>query len=138
MSSAWSRKLRNDNRATINTSVPSYWSSESQADGSVQLPKKFEIGTDVHFIFRQPTAVFTSNNTIIRWNAYAGKKFLKSHELELKISVFDILNQNIGFTRTAQAGILTQNSYSTIRRYGMISLVWNFTYKPAVAAAAAN
>jgi hypothetical protein len=128
----------NDNRATINTSVPSYWSSESQADGSVQLPKKFEIGTDVHFIFRQPTAVFTSNNTIIRWNAYAGKKFLKSHELELKISVFDILNQNIGFTRTAQAGILTQNSYSTIRRYGMISLVWNFTYKPAVAAAAAN
>lgn len=126
----------NQNTSTISTNIPSYWASSTDVDGSVQLPKKFEIGTDVNFMFRQPTAVFTSNNSIIKWNAYAGKKFLKSKELELKIAAFDILNQNVGFVRTATAGVLTQNNFNTIRRYGMISLVWNFTYKPNVPQAA--
>lgn len=126
----------NQNTSTINTSTPSYWSSSTDVDGSIQLPKKFEIGTDANFMFRQPTAVFTSNNSIIKWNAYVGKKFLKSKELEVRAAVYDILNQNIGFTRTANAGIITQNNYSTIRRLAMLNVVWNFTYKPAAPRAA--
>ena len=124
-----------DNRATISSYVTNYRLSNNQLSGSVQLPKKFEIGTDVNFMFRQRTAIFTSNNNVIKWNAYLAKKFLKKSQLELRASVFDILNQNIGYDRSAQANIITQNSYNTIKRYGMISLVWNFTHKPGEVAA---
>ena len=119
-----------DNKATISTYTTNYWLSNNELSGTVQLPKKFEVSTTVNFMFRQPTAIFTTNNNVIKWNAYIGKKFLKKSELELKASVFDILNQNIGYDRNAQANIITQNNYNTIKRYGMISLVWNFTYHP--------
>ena len=58
------------------------------------------------------------------------KKFLKKGELEAKLAVYDILNQNTGYTRTAEGSSIYQNSYNTIRRYGMLSLIWNFTYNP--------
>ena len=124
-----------DNHATISTYSTNYWQSNSEVSGSVQLPKKFEIGTEVNFMFRERTPVFTTNNNVIKWNAYASKKFLKKQQLELKLSVFDILNQNIGFDRNATGSIITQNSYNTIRRYGMISLIWNFTHRPGDTAA---
>ncbi len=124
-----------ENKATISTYSTNYWLSNSELSGSVQLPSKFEIGTDVNFMFREQTAVFTTNNNVIKWNAYVSRKFLKKKELELKLTVFDILNQNIGYDRSATGSIITQNSYNTIRRYGMINVVWNFTHRPGETAA---
>ena len=68
------------------------------------------------------------------WNAYIAKKFLKNDELEIRLTANDLLNQNVGFSRSAQSGIITQNDYNTIRRYAMINLVWNFTKTPAAVA----
>jgi hypothetical protein len=121
----------NDNKATISTFTTNYWTSDNELSGSVQLPKKFEIGSNVDFIFRQKTPVFTTNNDVIKWNAWIGKKFLKKGQLELRASVFDILNQNIGYSRNASGSIITENDYNTIRRYGMMNLIWNFTHTPA-------
>jgi Outer membrane protein beta-barrel family/Carboxypeptidase regulatory-like domain len=124
----------NDNKATISTFTTSYWSSSNDVSGSYQLPHKFEIGTDVDVMIRQKTVIFTSNNNVVKWNAYIAKKFLKNDQLELRASVFDILNQNIGYSRNASGITITQSDYNTIRRYGMLNLVWNFTHTPAGAA----
>ncbi len=123
----------NDNRSAINTLSLNYYVMEVECNGAIQLPKDLEIGSTAEMMFRQQTAVFTGNNNIIKWSAYASKKFLKKKELTLKISVFDILNQNLGFTRTAQGNMITQNNYTTIRRYGMLSLIWNFRHTPGMA-----
>jgi outer membrane beta-barrel protein/carboxypeptidase family protein len=120
----------NENKATINTATPSYWSSNSDLSASYQVTKKFELGTEVNFLFREATIAFPDNNNIIKWNASVSRKLLKKNALELKLTVFDILNQNIGYSRTAQAGIITQNNYNTIRRYCMLSLGWNFNHTP--------
>ena len=120
----------NENRSTINTNTPSYWSSSSDLSASFHITKKSEIGTDVNFLFREATIAFPDNNNIIKWNAFVSRKFLKKDALELKLTVFDILNQNIGYTRNAQAGIITQNNYNTIRRYFMLGLGWNFNHTP--------
>ncbi len=119
-----------DNKATVSAYTTNYWQSSSEFSSSVQLPLKFYFSTNIAFLFRQPTPVFTSNNNVVKWNATIGKKLLKKGGLEIKASVYDILNQNIGYDRTAQGNIITQNSYNTIRRYGMLSLVWNFSHKP--------
>jgi len=60
-------------------------------------------------------------------NVWAGKKFLKNDALLIKIAVNDLLNQNVGFNRTVNSNFITQNTYSTIKRFGMLSVVWNFT-----------
>jgi hypothetical protein len=120
----------NDNRATVNTYSANYWTSDNELSGSVQLPHKFEIGSSLEWFIRQQTVLFPDNNNVLRWNAYLAKKFLKKDQLELRVSVFDILNQNIGFTRTAETGIIMQNQYNTVSRYGMVNLVWNFSKTP--------
>lgn len=122
----------NDNRSTISQYANSYYLIDNNISGSYQLTKKIEINSSVDIINRQKTAVFNTNNNTVRWNAYIGKKFLKKNTLELRLSVFDILNQNIGYMRTAQSGIITENTYNTIRRYGMLNVIWNFNHSPGI------
>lgn len=117
----------NDNKATISTNTSSYWSSNQNLEAEVQLPLKFEVGFDANWMIRQKTEIFTGNNNVFLLNAYISKKFLKNGQLELKAYAYDILNQNIGFQRTAFGNTITQSNYNTITRYGMLSLIWNFT-----------
>jgi hypothetical protein len=128
----------NDNHATINTTAnTSYLSSDNEFTGSLQLPYKFELGTTVEWFLRQQTKIFPTNNNVLRWNAYLSKKFLKTSELELRAYVFDILNQNKGYDRIAQNNITTEDTYNTISRYGMLSLIWNFNKTPGASAMSA-
>ena len=120
----------NDNKSSITTYSSSYWTSNNELTGSVQLPYKFEIGSTITWFLRQQTTLFYKDNNVLIWNAYVSKKFTKKSNLELRASVFDMLNQNIGYNRTAQAGIITEDTYNTIRRYGMLSLIWNFSHTP--------
>jgi len=133
---SWNPQISyNDNTSTISTMATNYWVLNNEADASVQLPKNIELGSSVNAMLRQKTAVFTSNNSITKWNAYVSKKFFKKKELTVKLSVFDILNQNLGYTREAKGNMITQNSYTTIRRYGLLSVIWNFNFTPGAAAA---
>lgn len=121
----------NYNRSTISTFSTSYWSADLDFYGSVQLPWKSEIGTTADVMIREKTAAFPINNNVVKWNAHVERKFLKNSQLVFRLSVLDILNQNIGYSRTAQAGMIIENNYNTIRRYGMLQLIWNFTHTPA-------
>lgn len=90
------------------------------------LSKQVKMGADVDINIRQRTSDFDRNlnNTIL--NAYVSKGFLKKETLVVKVSVQDILNQNIGFNRTANSNYINENTYSVLRRYFLVSLTWNF------------
>jgi hypothetical protein len=60
------------------------------------------------------------------WNASVSKKFLKSEGLKLSLSANDLLNKNVGFNRTADGNLITQSNYTTIKRYFMASVSWDF------------
>jgi hypothetical protein len=104
-----------------------YWSFNIHPDVDVFLPLKFQVHSDCDINLRQKTAAFDKNNNVVLWNAWIGKKFLKNDALLIKAAVNDLLNQNIGFNRQVNSNFITQNTYSTIRRYLMFSVVWNFT-----------
>lgn len=127
----------NDNKASISTQVTSYWSLDNNFDVSYEFPFKLRIGTDVSWFLREQTTVFDRNNNVFQWNAYISQRFLKNDQLELRASVFDILNQNLGFNRNASNNMVTEQNYNTIRRYGMLTLTWNFT-KTAMGATPEN
>ena len=121
----------NDNRATISTYTTSYWSAEINLEGSVELPWKLRVNTGVSWALRQQTELFRDHNSVVTWDAYCARKFGKANRAEVRLNVCDILNQNVGFTRNASSNYIMQNSYTTIRRYGMLNFVWNFAKRPA-------
>src|SRR5690606_8197371 len=73
-----------DNKATISSFSTSYWMFNSEFKGTAQLPLKFEIGSSLDVMIRQRTEVFTTNNNVVKWNAWVGKKFLAKSQLELR------------------------------------------------------
>jgi hypothetical protein len=91
------------------------------------LPGKFEISSDGQYQYTAPTQSFNTafRQTII--NASITKSFLKSEALKIVLRGNDLLNQNSGFTRSASSNLITENRYTTIRRYYMLSVVWDFS-----------
>jgi hypothetical protein len=126
---------RNYSRSSLRPDVVTqYWTSESSMEGEVQLPWKMELNSSATFFYRQKTNVFDGDLNAIKWNAYLGKKFWKNKSGEIRLSVFDILDQSIGVQRNASSNFISENSYNTIRRYWLISFTWNFTKNPMGAA----
>jgi hypothetical protein len=95
-----------------------------------QLPLKFEISSNANFNFRQKTDVFGRDVNSIKWDASLSKKFLKKDNLELKMSVNDILNQNIGFDRNVNSNIVTERSFTTLKRFFMLSVQYSINKTP--------
>ncbi|SEN39874.1 Outer membrane receptor proteins, mostly Fe transport [bacterium A37T11] len=90
------------------------------------LPAKFEVVTDITYDYTQSTQAFANNFNRTLWNASLSRKFLKSEDLMLQLSANDLLNQNIGFSRSANNNSISQNSYNTIRRFFLLSVIWDF------------
>ncbi|MFD2145047.1 outer membrane beta-barrel protein [Mucilaginibacter antarcticus] len=103
---------------------------------SVYLPFKFKLSGDVDYTYTAPTATFGSDlrRTIV--NANISKSFFKANALKLMVSGNDLLNQNVGFNRNAYGNMITQNTYTTIQRYFMFTVTWDFNHMGGATAAA--
>jgi hypothetical protein len=102
------------------------WGATGEANFSIQLPGKLEISSDGEYEFRAKTQTFNQEFERFIWNASISKKFFKEESLKLTASANDLLNQNAGFDRTSSNNRITQSSYTTIKRYFMLSLIWDF------------
>ncbi|HVX50889.1 MAG TPA: outer membrane beta-barrel family protein [Chitinophagaceae bacterium] len=103
-----------------------YWSYELQPFAEVFLPLKIQIHAEGDYTIRQNTTVFQGNNNVFLLNAWIAKKFLKNDALQARITGNDILNQNLGIFRSVSSNVISQSTNTTIRRYFMFSLIWNF------------
>jgi hypothetical protein len=65
------------------------------------------------------------NQNIPMWNASLSKQFLKNKAGELKLTVYDILNQNKSITRNIGENYFEDNSTNVIRRYFLVSFIYN-------------
>ncbi|WP_158827732.1 outer membrane beta-barrel family protein [Mucilaginibacter lacusdianchii] len=91
------------------------------------LPLKFQIGTDGDYQYRAKTESFNQRFERFTWNAVIAKTFTKQDQLKISLTGYDLLNQNKGFDRSALGNMLTQTTYTNIRRYFMVSLSWDFS-----------
>ncbi|MBS1597594.1 MAG: outer membrane beta-barrel protein [Bacteroidetes bacterium] len=110
-----------------------YWTQEHNFSITVQLPHKFEVNSEIQANLRQKTVVFDQNNNVVLWNAYIGRKLLKNDKAIIKISGHDILNQAKGYNRYINSNVLREDNYQTIKRYFLISFLWNFAKNPMTA-----
>jgi hypothetical protein len=103
------------------------WGFKSGLDGSIYLPGKIQIGTYSNYEYTAKTQSFNQNFSRLLLNAFIIKSFLKTDNLKLELWGNDLLNQNVGFSRNATANMITQSSYTSIKRYFMLTISYDFT-----------
>jgi Outer membrane protein beta-barrel family len=124
----------NKSDATVNAAAnASYWQLEGWANLRVTLPKNFEIATDANTQIRQKDPRFSQNNNFTKWNASVTKRMFKDNALEVKLGIYDILDQNRGYQRNFSSYSFTESYYTTLRRFWTVTLTWNISKngKPA-------
>lgn len=118
---------RRISKATVNkASNAEYWQFEAWGNLNFNIKKKWEIGTDVNSEIRQKDPRFTSNNSITKWNASIVRHMMKN-ALDLKFGVYDILNQNKGYSRNLSSYSFSETYNTTLKRFWMVTLTWNIS-----------
>ncbi len=99
----------------------------SNGQFSYKLPGKVTIQVDYDYNFQEKTTSFNTNFDKLIVNSSIYKTFLEKDNLKLSLSGNDLLNQNIGFSRTAYGNTISQSSFTNIQRYFLGSVVWDFS-----------
>ena len=116
-----------NSHASINTaSNVSYFNYGLNGYVWFQLPLRFEIRSDVDVNLQKKDTRFKGSYNYTVWNATLSKKIAKN-KFEVKASVNDILNQNQRYTRNISGSMLYEQNSLTLRRYALLSFLWNFT-----------
>ena len=98
-----------------------------EGDFDIYLPGKIQIGMYNTYEYTAKTESFPTDFSKLLLNAFIIKSFLKTDNLKLELWGNDLLNQNVGFSRTATSNMITQNSYTSIKRYFMLTISYDFT-----------
>ncbi|TSJ44137.1 outer membrane beta-barrel protein [Mucilaginibacter corticis] len=98
----------------------------SRGWAGLYLPHNWQIGSDIDYTYTAKTAALPQFKRTL-WNASISKAFFKEKSLKVMGTVNDILNQNQGFNRYANGGIITEERYTTIKRYFLLTLSYDFS-----------
>ncbi|HYF32376.1 MAG TPA: outer membrane beta-barrel family protein [Chitinophagaceae bacterium] len=104
----------------------SYWNQEYSLDANIYFPHGFSLASE--FSFMRNTGYATGFNTnVALWNAGLAKQLFKNKKGEVRLQVFDILNENIGISRSANQNYIEDVSSKILNRYFMLSFTYNIS-----------
>lgn len=116
----------NDPRSTLSMGLNEpYTVQRYKASVFFELPFRFFIESDAVYEINSRRAD-GYNATPFIWNAKLNKRFLKTGNLVINASVYDIFNQNIGISRNVGTNIITDTRSRIIARYFMIGATLRF------------
>ncbi len=94
------------------------------AEINVTLPKRFRIGSTYDYSIYTSS---TGNTPAVRlWSAYISKQLFKNSAGELRFTIQDILNQNVGISRTADVNYIQDERTNALARYAMLTFSYKF------------
>lgn len=100
-----------------------YFTQDYGVDLGWQLPKNFYLSSDFRYtISSQRSAGF--NAKVPLWNASFSKLFLKFNRGEMKLSVYDLLNENEAIVRNTNSNYIEDQNNRVLKRFFLLS----FTY----------
>ena len=118
--------------ANLNKNVTSFSSSGRDRDYLQQsyfvksdwnLTNKFNINTQFKYdVFTDSN--FGTDQAVPIWNASVSYNFLKSNALNLKLTALDMLNKNVGFSRTSSDNYFDETTKEVLGTYYMVSLTY--------------
>lgn len=88
--------------------------------------KDFVLGTDYNMNFYYYPSSTTATQRYNMLNASLGKKFLKKKQAELKVAVYDLLNQNKSISHNVYANYVEDTFTNVLRRYFLLTFNYKF------------
>ena len=96
----------------------------------IRWPKRVVFENLVYYVYN-PQVSPGIRKSSVRWNTGLSYLFLKEDKGQLKLSVYDLLNQNIFVYRYTSENSIYDYQSTSLRRYVMLSFIYNIrTFNP--------
>jgi len=116
------------NSANVENMNDKYWYQSASGNLNWIFWKGFTLNSD--FVYQNNQGLSRSyNQHYFVWNASLGKKFLKRQAAEIRIGVYDILDQNNNISRTVTASSITDTRTNAFQRYFLVLLKYTLKSK---------
>lgn len=99
-------------------------SHTSTSEIIVRMPKHWVWETSLDYRYNPQVAPGIQKN-IYRWNAAVNFLFLKEDRGQLKLSAFDLLNQNTSVFRNVTENYINDTETTVLKRYFMLTFTYN-------------
>ncbi|PSL25816.1 outer membrane beta-barrel protein [Chitinophaga ginsengisoli] len=110
-------------QSALNTN---YFSQQYEGEVYWQLPANFQLSTNFTYTLNSHRAAGFNTN-IPLWNASFSRQFPRFNRGELKLSVNDLLNRNIGVNRSSNQNYIEDSRTKTLQRFFLLSFTYNLT-----------
>lgn len=90
------------------------------AQVQVTAIKRLEISCNLNYKYN------SAIRSVTVWNSAIAYRFLKKEQLTVRLSVNDIFNGNTNISRTTGPSFIENMQVNALKRYGMLSLKYNF------------
>lgn len=114
-------------QSALNTN---YFSQQYEGEVNWQLPAHFQLNTNFSYTVNSRRAD-GFNTSIPLWNASFSRQFLRFNRGELKLSVNDLLNRNIGINRSSNQNYIEDSRTKTLQRFFLLSFTYSLNKAPA-------
>jgi Outer membrane protein beta-barrel family/Carboxypeptidase regulatory-like domain len=103
-----------------------YWRNVYELEANVNLP--WHISVNNEFTYTNYAGRSQGyNQQVALWNAAITKGVLKFQRGTVKLSLYDLLNENIGISRNANLNFIEDISYKVLNRFFMLSFTYNLS-----------
>ena len=100
-----------------------YWNQHYTFELNLYLPGGISIASDADYTTRNGLSAGYNLDAFL-WNAGIAKQIFKNKKGELRLQVYDILNRNIGVSRSSNQNYIEDASCNVLKRFWQLS----FTY----------
>lgn len=100
------------------------WRHTTSSDLVVRMPKRIVWESSLEYNYN-PQVAEGIQKTSYRWNAAVNFLFLKQDKGQLKLSVYDLLNQNISVSRIVKENYVQDTESVILKRYFLLTFTYN-------------
>ena len=101
-----------------------FWSQYATADLHWELPFRFVLTSDLTYTATSGQSA-GYNQQFLLWNVALSKQLFKAKQGELRVQIFDLLNQNRSLIRNTSDAYIEDVQSQVLRRYGLLSFFYN-------------
>ncbi|MCS3556913.1 MULTISPECIES: TonB-dependent receptor [unclassified Sphingobacterium] len=98
----------------------------ANGDFAYSLPFRFTVTQNLNYTYKPEYNLLSTSLNRLLWNAAVKKQFGKTSQYGIELNVNDLLNQNNGFSRQQSSIGFTENRYTVVRRYFLLTFKWDF------------
>lgn len=91
-----------------------------------RLPWDLELNNDLSYRYNPQVAPGFQKSTVL-WHMALNKKILKNKKGTIRLSTYDLLNQNVSVYRWVNQNSIIDRQQSTLKQYFMLSFIYDFS-----------